>query len=118
MKTNFTVAAFALTLLPFATFAVELADKPPSVQASHADDLQGLIQDFREQNAEYLEARRQLRQQLAETYDPEERRALIRAFIREYGDQINAQRDLRRAFRQAHMDLRRERRGDRPRRDN
>lgn len=114
MKTKFTVAVFVLSLLPLPLFAVELTDKPPSVQQSHGDDLHDLIQDFREQNAEYLEARRELRRQLAETYDPEVRRALIHAFIREYGSQIRAQRDLRRAFRQAHMDVRRERRGDRP----
>lgn len=115
MKTKLTVAALVVGLLPFPLVAVEQTDKPPSVQSIQSGDLHDLIRDFREQNIEYIEARRELRRQLAETYDPEVRRALIHAFIRDYGDQIRAQRNLRRAFRQAHMDLRRERRGDAPR---
>jgi hypothetical protein len=113
MKTKMTVtAALVVGLLQCPLPGVESTDKPPSIQASHSGDLHDLIQDFRDQNAEYIAARRELRRQLAETYDPAERLALIHAFRVEYRDQILAQRNLRKSFRQAHMDLRRERRRD------
>ena len=113
MKTQLTMAAITLSLLQCPLGAVDGQDKPPSIQARHTDEFQDLIRQFREQNADYIQARRDLRQRLAATYDPAERRALIRAFIEEHMDQIQAQRDLRKAFRQAHMEIRRHRRGER-----
>jgi hypothetical protein len=73
------------------------------------DDLRALIQQFREQRQEILQARQQLIERLRNCTE-EERRAIIDAFRQEQRERLQAERELRREIREQVMEMRRNRR--------
>lgn len=105
----------AMTLVAAKGLKASEAESPPveSGTGNTLDaktDLQELIRYFREQRAEFLEARRLLLQQLAAAQTPEERRQIMAVFAEQNRDRIRAQAELRRQFRIRQMELRRLRR--------
>jgi len=74
------------------------------------DELKQLIADSRAARVDFLEARRVLRSQLAETTTLEERRVLLRRFWEDHRDVVRAQRTLRRQFHHRRLEIRRHRR--------
>lgn len=73
------------------------------------EDIQGLIEQFRAQRQELLQARIRLMEQLR-TCTEEQRAQLIAQFRQQYATTLRAQAQLRKEIRRALMELRRERR--------
>jgi len=77
-------------------------------------DLQVLVRDFREQRADFLLARQQLRHQLAVAETPEQRRLILRQFFEQNRERIRGQTELRRELRRRQIEIRRQRRMGNP----
>lgn len=73
------------------------------------DDLRALIQQFREQRQEILQAREQLVERLRNCTEAE-RQAIVEAFRQEQRERLQAERELRRQIREQVMEMRRHRR--------
>jgi hypothetical protein len=73
------------------------------------EEIQALIQQFREQRQEILRLRAELIARLRNCTE-EERAAIVAEFRAQYRDQIRAQIELRKQIRRELMELRRERR--------
>lgn len=91
------------------------ADRPAdadqvTVESFENDELKQLIAESKAERADFIEARRTLRQQLADAMTLEERRALLRQFWEDHRDMILTQRAMRRHFHHLRMKIRRERR--------
>ncbi len=115
----FTLAAIAgALLLPVAARAQSNGAGPgpgPIVEGVDTsdttlpDDLRALIQQFREQRQEILQARQQLVERLR-TCTEAERQAIVDAFRLEQRERLQAERELRRQIREQVMEMRRHRR--------
>lgn len=74
-----------------------------------SDDLRALIQQFREQRQEILQARQQLAERLRTCTDAE-RQAIMDQFRLEQRERLQQERELRRQVKEQTMEIRRQRR--------
>jgi hypothetical protein len=74
-----------------------------------SDELRGLIQQFREQRHEILQARQQLAERLR-TCTEAEREAIMEQFRLEQRERLQQERELRRQVKEQTMEIRRQRR--------
>lgn len=115
MKTRSSLVWGFFVVLLCGSAVASAADRPAdsdstAPEAFEFDELKQLISESKTDRADFIEARRILRMQLAEAATVEERRTLLRLFWEQNRDMILTQRAMRRHFRQRQLEIRRERR--------
>jgi hypothetical protein len=116
MKSKILLLAAVVGLLPLAGLTAVAQDTttptPPTtgiVRPPLPDAIKDLMQQFREQRREFLQARQQLVERL-KTASEEERKALVAQFRLEQRTRLQAQMELRKEIRRQLLELRRQRR--------